>query len=73
MNLRSSNAKQNTDNETHLGVSQVVDSDSKEHVQQRVVSKQHEDDKVQRVDHAPLDAALRLDAIVHHFVPIFTC
>lgn len=31
-NVRSSNTKQYTDGETHLGISQVVDSDGKEHV-----------------------------------------
>lgn len=55
-----------------LRVRQVVDSDGQEHVQQRVVAEQHEDDEVQSVYHpSALGLCLTPDALVHDFVPIF--
>ena len=53
-----------------LRVGQVIDSDGQEHVQQGVVAEQGQDDEVERVDVARAMPPLRLDALVHHFVPI---
>jgi hypothetical protein len=53
-----------------LSVRQVVDSDSQEDVQQGVVTEEHQNYEVQRVDHTLFVAALRQDSLVHHFVPI---
>ena len=55
-----------------LGVGQVVDGDGQEDVEKSVIAEQHEDDKVQGINHSPSRAALGLDALVHDFVPILT-
>lgn len=57
---------------THLGIGQIVNGDSQEHIEQRVVAKQHKDDEVETVDHALLGASLRSDPVVHHLVPILS-
>ena len=54
-----------------LGIGQVVDSDGQENVEQSVIAKESENDKVQRVNHARAMSALRLDPLVHDFVPVF--
>ncbi len=54
-----------------LRTGQVVDGNGQEDVQQCVVAEQYQNDEVHRVDHAALvDAALRLDRLVHHLVPV---
>lgn len=53
-------------------LSERVDSDSQENVEQCVVAKQGEEDEVARVDEAGASATLRLDAQVHDLVPILT-
>ena len=53
-----------------LSVRQVIYGNSQEHIQQCVVTEEHENDEVGRVDHSALDTALRFDSTVHHLVPI---
>ena len=54
-----------------LRVRQVVDGDGQEYVEQGVVAEECEDDEIEGVDHSGAMAALRLDALVHHLVPVF--
>ena len=46
-----------------LRLPQRVDGDGQEHVEQRVVAEQRQEDEVQRVDQAGARPALRLDAL----------
>lgn len=42
------------------------------YVTQDTVSKEREDDEVDGGEHAASNASLRLDAVVHHSVPVLT-
>jgi len=53
-----------------LRLAQAVHSDGQEDVEQRVVAEHGQKDEVEGVDEALARASLRLDAVVHHLVPI---
>ena len=53
-------------------LSQRIDSDSQENVEQSVVAEECEEDEVPGVNEASASATLRLDTKVHHLVPILT-
>jgi len=55
-----------------LRVRQVVNSDGQEDVEQGVVAEERQYDEVERVNHSGSMTTLRLDALVHHLVPVFT-
>lgn len=56
-----------------ISISQVVDSDGQEDVEEDVVTTDEQNDEVDAGDDAnALDSAESLDAIVHHHVPILT-
>ncbi len=57
---------------TCLSSHQVVDSNGQEDVEQGVVPEERENDEIQRVDVARPVAALGLDALIHHLVPVLT-
>ena len=53
-----------------LSVGEVVHSDGEEDVEEGVVTKEGQDNEVERVDHAVADPTLGLDPVVHHLVPV---
>ena len=53
-----------------LSVGEIVHSDGEEDVEEGVVTKEGEDNEVERVDHAVADPALGDDPVVHHLVPV---
>ncbi len=56
-----------------IGVSQVVDGDGQEDVQEDVVTTDEENDEVHAGEDADgVDTTEGLDAVVHHDVPILT-
>jgi len=51
-----------------LCIGQIINSNGQEHIEQCVVTKEHQDNEVERINHA--SSTLWPDTIVHDFVPV---
>ena len=57
-----------------LRIAQIVHSNGQKHVEQNVVANDENEYEIEGCQYADrVDAAVRTNARVHYFVPIFTC
>ena len=70
MDVRASKGMKSVEESYYL--SQRIDSDSQENVEQSVIAEECEEDEVPRVNESSASATLGLDTKVHHLVPILT-
>ena len=72
MDVRANKGIKSVEGSCSSYLSQRIDSDSQENVEQSVVAEECEEDEVPGVNESSASATLRLDTKVHHLVPILT-
>ena len=55
-----------------LSIGEIVDGNSEKDVEQSIVTKECKNDKIERVYHPRAMPTLRLDSMIHNFIPIFS-